>query len=71
MTIDPLNIKHLIADEGMVLMRISNQEIYGKEVILGKIMVNGMMVDDVPENFCEIEDEESQPEVNSNENNVE
>lgn len=66
MTIDPLNFRHLIADEGKVLRRISTQEIYGKEVILGKIMVDGMMVDDVSENFDEV-DEESQPDNKPNE----
>lgn len=69
MTIDPLNIKHLIADEGKLLRRISNKEIYGKEVILGKIMVNGKIVDDVPENFEEIDDEEPELETKKKDNN--
>ena len=60
MTIDPNNSKHLIADEGKVLRRISTTEIYGKEVFLGKIKIGNVVMDDVPENFDEVEEIEEE-----------
>lgn len=61
MIIDPKDIRHIIADEGMVLRRISTQEIYGKEVYLGKIVVDGQTVDDQASNFDEVAEPEPEP----------
>lgn len=54
MTIDPNNPKHLIADTGKVLFQKSTGRLYGSEVYLGKIIVNGEFIDDYPENFIEV-----------------
>jgi len=62
MTIDVNNPKHLIADEGKVLKQISSGIIMGKEVYLGKVMIDGQLVDDFVENFEEID--EPKPENN-------
>ena len=62
MAIDVNNPKHLIADEGKVLKQISSGIIMGKEVYLGKVMINGQLVDDFVENFEEID--EPKPENN-------
>ena len=62
MTIDVNNPKHLIADEGKVLKQISSGIIMGKEVYLGKVMIDGQLVDDFVENFEEIN--EPKPENN-------
>lgn len=58
MKIDSKNSKHIIASDGMVLKRISDGFIFGNEVILGKVNINGEIVPDFPENFIEIEYEE-------------
>lgn len=67
MIIDPKDSKHIIADEGMVLRRISTQEIYGKEVYLGKIVVDGQVVDDQASNFDEVAEPEREPQPENNE----
>lgn len=56
MKIDELNPKHLIADEGKVLRQISSGIIIGSEVYLGKVLIDGELVDDFVENFEEIDD---------------
>ena len=63
MTIDPNNPKHLIADEGMCLRRISNKIAFGKEVFLG--IYNGKQ--EVPEDFEEVEDKEEDKPFEPNE----
>jgi len=62
MTIDVNNPKHLIADEGKVLKQISSGIIMGKEVYLGKVMIDGKLVDDFVENFMEIDEPKPEPE---------
>lgn len=66
MTIDVNNPKHLIADEGKVLKQISSGIILGYEVFLGKVIINGELVDDFPENFEEIDDIKPEPDNNIN-----
>lgn len=66
MTIDVNNPKHLIADEGKVLKQISSGIILGYEVFLGKVIINGELVDDFPENFEEIDDIKPEPDNNVN-----
>ena len=61
MTIDVNNPKHLIADEGKVLKQISSGIILGIEVYLGKVMIDGKLIDDFVENYEEID--EPKPEV--------
>lgn len=58
MIIDPNNNKHLIADEGMVLLQISSNVIMGMEVILDKVLINGVLVDDFPENYKDVKEPE-------------
>ena len=65
MTIDVNNPKHIIADEGKVLRQISSGIIMGNEVYLGKVMIDGQLVDDFVENFEEID--ESKPELENEE----
>lgn len=65
MIIDPTNSKHIIADEGKILRQISSGIIMGNEVYLGKVMIDGKLVDDFVENFDEID--EPKPEPNNNE----
>jgi len=66
MTIDVNNPKHLIADEGKVLKQFSSGIILGYEVFLGKVIINGELVDDFPENFEEIDDIKPEPDNNIN-----
>lgn len=66
MTIDVNNPKHLIADERKVLKQISSGIILGYEVFLGKVIINGELVDDFPENFEEIDDIKPEPDNNIN-----
>ena len=62
MTIDVNNPKHIIADEGKILKQISSGIIMGKEVYLGKVMIDGQLVDDFVENFTEIDEPKPEPE---------
>lgn len=60
MTIDPKNDKHIIADEGKVFQRISDDYIYGNEIYLGyTYYIGGVKLDEpkleVKEDFREIE----------------
>jgi len=55
MRIDENNGRHLIASEGMVLKRISDGVIFGSEVMLGRVLIDGEIVPDFPENYIEIE----------------
>ena len=55
MIVDENNPKHFFADEGKMFVRISNNDIYGTEILLGKINVNDIIVDDVIENYKEVE----------------
>lgn len=52
MTIDKKNKKHIIADEGMILRRKSDKQVFGLEVYLG---LNGGR-QEKPEDFEEISD---------------
>lgn len=52
MTIDKKNKKHIIADEGMVLRRKSDKQVFGLEVYLG--LNKG--IQEKPEDFEEISD---------------
>lgn len=69
MTIDQNNPKHVIAEDGMVLYRLSNGDIYGTEIALG--LIPNTVVEDVVENFGEMtppsEDEETENEPNGEE----
>ena len=56
MIIDPTNPKHLIADDGMVLLQISSNIIMGKEVMLGMVIIDGKFVEDFPENYIDVEE---------------
>jgi hypothetical protein len=60
MTIDPKNQNHIIADEGKVFQRKSDNLIYGEEIYLGyTYYINGQKLDEphleVPEDFIEID----------------
>lgn len=62
MTIDPKNPKHLIADDGMKLIRIEDGFDYGKEIYMGYTYYIGGILqnpphEDVIEDFMEVEDE--------------
>lgn len=65
MTIDENNPKHVIADEGKVLARISNGDIYGTEIVLG--LIPGTEIEDVVENFEEIDMPEPEEPVSEEE----
>lgn len=56
MTIDPKDSKHLIADEGKTLKQISSGVIFGTEVWLGTVVIDGKLQDDFVENFEEVDD---------------
>lgn len=61
MKIDPQNENHLIADEGKVLKRISDNIIFGKDIILGyTYFINGIKLDEPklekPSDFTEIDE---------------
>ncbi len=63
MIIDPSNDKHIIADEGKVFQRISDDLIFGDEIYLGyTYYIGGVKLDEpkleVPEDFREINKEE-------------
>lgn len=63
MTIDPTDNKHIIADEGKVFKRISDDFIYGTDIYLGyTYYIGGVKLNEpkleVPEDFIEIEIEE-------------
>lgn len=63
MKIDELNNKHLIADEGKVLCRISDGWVAGKEIYLGyTYQIGGELLDEplweLPEHYEEIDDPE-------------
>ena len=63
MRIDPSNDKHIIADEGKVFQRISDDLIFGEEIYLGyTYYIGGVKLDEpkleVPEDFREINKEE-------------
>ena len=60
MLIDENNEKHLIAEEGMVLLQLSSGIIFGKEVFLGKAVIDGEIIDDFIENFIEVEEENNE-----------
>lgn len=67
MTIDVNNPKHLIADEGKVLKQISSEIILGTEVFLGKVIIDGKLIDDFAENFEEIDEiDEIKPKPDNN-----
>ena len=61
MTIDPNNSKHLIADDGKLLKQISSNIIFGKEVFLGTVVIDGQLVEDTVENFEEIDEIKEEP----------
>lgn len=67
MKIDSKNENHLIASDGMVLVQVSSGIVFGKEVFLGKVMINGEIVDDFIENFIEFEEENNEFNINENE----
>lgn len=61
MIIDPTNEKHIIADEGKVFQRKSDEFIFGKEIYLGYAYVIGGVVldepiEEAPSDFIEIDD---------------
>ena len=58
MTVDINNSKHIIADEGKVLVRESNGDVYGTEIALG--LIPGTDIEDKVENFIEVEKEEQE-----------
>lgn len=60
MTIDENNSRHLIADTGKVLRRISDQTVFGQEVYLGKTWYIGGQrlaepVQELPGHFEEVD----------------
>ena len=65
MVIDPINPKHLIADEGMALLQISSNIIMGKEVYLKMVVIDGKLINDFPENYKDVE--EPQPDKDKQE----
>ena len=67
MKIDSKNENHLIASDGMVLVQVSSGIVFGKEVFLGKVMIDGEIVDDFIENFIEFEEENNELNINENE----
>lgn len=54
MTIDKNNPKHLIADEGKVLHRKVGTPFTAQQVFLGKVKIDGVLVEDKVENYEEI-----------------
>lgn len=59
------NGKHLIADEGKVIRCKCHQVIMGTEVFLKEIMKDGVLVEDNPDNYEEVDEparEEELPE---------
>ncbi|MBQ0073600.1 MAG: hypothetical protein KBT34_05360 [Prevotella sp.] len=54
MKIDEKNPKHIIAADGMVLHRTVGTSFTAKEVFLGKVKVDGVLVEDKVENYEEI-----------------
>lgn len=63
MVIDELNNRHVIADEGKVLCRISDGWVAGKEIYLGyTYQIGGELLDkplwELPEDYEEIDDPE-------------
>lgn len=68
MIIDINDNKHIIADDGKVFRRISDQMLFGNEIYLGKTWyIGGRLlpepIDEKPEDFEEIEDEEENSET--------
>lgn len=55
-TQDPQFPQHWIADEGKVFYCIITQQIMGNEIVLDKILINGVMVQDSIDNYTEIDD---------------
>ena len=60
MTIDESNSRHIIADEGKVFRRISDQTIFGNEIYLGNThYIGGVKLDtpkrEEPEDFEEVD----------------
>ena len=65
MTIDPMNEKHIIADEGKVFQRISDDLIFGKEIYLGyTYYIGGVKLDEpkleIASDFREIDEEKEE-----------
>lgn len=61
MVIDELNNRHMIADEGKVLCRISDGWVAGKEIFLGyTYQIGGELLDEplweLPEDYEEVDD---------------
>lgn len=50
------NGKHLIADEGKVIRCKCHQVIMGTEVFLKEIMKDGVLVEDNPDNYEEVDE---------------
>lgn len=48
-----VNSKHIIADEGKVLIRTWDNMNFGFEAFLGQSIRDGVLVDDKPEDFHE------------------
>ena len=55
------NGKHIIANEGKVFKCVCHDTILGSEVFLREIMKDGVLVEDTPENYVEV-DEPARPE---------
>ena len=55
MNIDPTNEKHIIADEGKLLKQKSSNVIFGTDVFLGTVIIDGELVEDTIDNFEEID----------------
>lgn len=66
-----VNSKHIIADEGKVLIRTWDNMNFGFEAFLGQSLRDGILVYDKPEDFHEEDydlDEGDEP-INNNSNN--
>jgi len=66
-----VNSKHIIADEGKVLIRTWDNMNFGFEAFLGQSLRDGVLVDDKPEDFHEEDydpDGGDEP-INNNSNN--
>ena len=50
-----VNSKHIIADEGKLLKQKSSNVIFGTDVFLGTVIIDGELVEDTIDNFEEID----------------
>lgn len=61
MIIDKSNPKHLIADDGKVLLRMVGMPVMRKEIMLSTIVLNGDTIEDKAENYQEVDAPKGHP----------